>query len=109
MDWAGSRAAFKHIVEDGTLELAAVNDLVPAEELAYLLKHDSVYGRYGRDVRAQSGAASSSTTIHALRSTRRIWTSCPGATWPSTSSWSARACSLTKRTSSVTLRPAPSS
>ena len=49
------RAAFKHIIEDGTLELAAVNDLVPAEELAYLLKHDSVYGRYERDVRAQNG------------------------------------------------------
>lgn len=49
------RAAFKQIIEDGTLELGAVNDLVPAEELAYLLKHDSVYGRYGRDVQAESG------------------------------------------------------
>ena len=49
------RAAFKQIIDDGALELAAVNDLVPAEELAYLLKHDSVYGRYPRDVRAQSG------------------------------------------------------
>ena len=48
------RAAFKQIFEDGSLELAAVNDLVPAAELAYLLKHDSVYGRYGRDVRVQS-------------------------------------------------------
>jgi glyceraldehyde-3-phosphate dehydrogenase/erythrose-4-phosphate dehydrogenase len=49
------RAAFKQIIEDGTLELAVVNDLVSAEELAYLLKHDSVYGRYERDVRAQNG------------------------------------------------------
>jgi glyceraldehyde 3-phosphate dehydrogenase len=49
------RAAFKQIIDDGALELAAVNDLVPAEELAYLLKHDSVYGRYAREVRAQSG------------------------------------------------------
>ena len=49
------RAAFKQIIEDGTLELAAVNDLVPAEELAYLLKHDSVYGRYERDVRTENG------------------------------------------------------
>ena len=40
------RAAFKHIIEDGTLELAAVNDLVLAEELVYLLKQDSVYGRH---------------------------------------------------------------
>ena len=43
------RAAFKQIVDDGTLQMAAVNDIVPAEELAYLLTHDSVYGRYGRD------------------------------------------------------------
>jgi glyceraldehyde 3-phosphate dehydrogenase (phosphorylating) len=49
------RAAFKQIMEDGELELAAVNDLAPVEELAYLLGHDSVYGRYGRDVRAESG------------------------------------------------------
>jgi glyceraldehyde 3-phosphate dehydrogenase len=49
------RAAFKQITEDGALELVAVNDLVPAEELAYLLEYDSVYGRYGRDVRAVSG------------------------------------------------------
>jgi glyceraldehyde 3-phosphate dehydrogenase len=49
------RAAFKQIFDDGSFELAAVNDLVPADELAYLLKHDSVYGRYGRDVRAESG------------------------------------------------------
>ena len=49
------RAAFKQILEDGTLELVAVNDLAPAEELVYLLNHDSVYGRYGRDVRAENG------------------------------------------------------
>ena len=49
------RAAFKQIMEDGELEVVAVNDLAPVEELAYLLGHDSVYGRYGRDVRAESG------------------------------------------------------
>ena len=49
------RAAFKQIIDDGTLELVAVNDVVPADELVYLLKHDSVYGRYGRDVRAEAG------------------------------------------------------
>jgi glyceraldehyde 3-phosphate dehydrogenase len=29
--------------------------IAPAEELAYLLKHDSVYGRYERDVQAENG------------------------------------------------------
>ncbi|MGH7388229.1 MAG: type I glyceraldehyde-3-phosphate dehydrogenase [Candidatus Rokuibacteriota bacterium] len=49
------RAAFKQIIEDGALEVVAVNDLAPVEDLAYLLKHDSVYGRYGRDVQVESG------------------------------------------------------
>lgn len=49
------RAVFKQIMEDAALDLVAVNDLVPAAELAYLLKHDSVYGRYGRAVRVEHG------------------------------------------------------
>ena len=49
------RAVFKQIIEDGAFDLVAVNDLAPADELVYLLKHDSVYGRYNRDVRAENG------------------------------------------------------
>lgn len=33
-------------------EIVAINDLTDAETLAYLLKYDSVYGRYGRMVNA---------------------------------------------------------
>jgi glyceraldehyde 3-phosphate dehydrogenase len=44
------RAALKVILDTPGLDLAAVNDLVPPENLAYLLKFDSVYGRYDRDV-----------------------------------------------------------
>ncbi|MGA2193328.1 MAG: type I glyceraldehyde-3-phosphate dehydrogenase [Nitrospirota bacterium] len=44
------RATFKIIMDTPGLELAAVNDLVPAENLAYLLKYDTVYGRYDRVV-----------------------------------------------------------
>ena len=32
--------------------MAAVNDLVSADNLAYLLRYDTVYGRYGRPVTA---------------------------------------------------------
>jgi glyceraldehyde 3-phosphate dehydrogenase len=49
------RAVFKQLIEDGTFELVAVNDLASAEDLAYLLKHDSVYGRYEHDVGAEGG------------------------------------------------------
>jgi len=39
------RAAFKIVLETPELELVAVNDLVPVDNLAYLLKYDTVYGR----------------------------------------------------------------
>ena len=44
------RATFKIIMENPGLELVAVNDIGPAENLVYLLKYDSVYGRYERHV-----------------------------------------------------------
>jgi glyceraldehyde 3-phosphate dehydrogenase len=44
------RAAFKIILETPELDLVAFNDVVPLENLAYLLKYDSVYGRYDKDV-----------------------------------------------------------
>lgn len=50
------RAAFKIILETPEFELVAVNDLVPADNLAYLLKYDTVYGRYDRTVEHDSDA-----------------------------------------------------
>jgi glyceraldehyde 3-phosphate dehydrogenase len=46
------RATLKIIEETPELELVAVNDLVPADVLAYLLKYDTVYGRYEKEVKA---------------------------------------------------------
>ena len=40
------RAAMKIIIATPELELVAVNDLIPAEEIVYLLKYDSVHGQY---------------------------------------------------------------
>ena len=50
------RAALKILVDANGLELVAVNDIADAENLAYLLKYDTVYGRYHRDVNAVDGA-----------------------------------------------------
>lgn len=44
------RAALKQIMDTKDLELVAVNDLIPAPNLAYLLKYDTVYGRYDKEV-----------------------------------------------------------
>lgn len=35
------------------MEIVAVNDLVPADNLAYLLRYDTMHGRFGNDVHAE--------------------------------------------------------
>ncbi|MGM0675348.1 MAG: type I glyceraldehyde-3-phosphate dehydrogenase, partial [Spirochaetota bacterium] len=52
------RATLKIIEDTPDLDLVAVNDLVPADTLAYLLKYDSVYGRYQKDVKAEKDSLS---------------------------------------------------
>ena len=42
------RAILKLVVDEPTLELVAINDLADAENLAYLLRFDTVYGRYSK-------------------------------------------------------------
>jgi glyceraldehyde 3-phosphate dehydrogenase len=44
------RAILKLVVEEPLFELVAVNDVVDAENLAYLLRFDTVYGRYSKAV-----------------------------------------------------------
>jgi glyceraldehyde 3-phosphate dehydrogenase len=48
------RLVFRAIVEQGLLgkdvAVVAVNDLVPADNLAYLLKYDSTQGRFQAEV-----------------------------------------------------------
>lgn len=51
------RQVFKKIYEDyeGILDVEAVNDLVPVETNAHLLKYDSTYGRFPGDVEVKDG------------------------------------------------------
>ncbi|MGH2583054.1 MAG: type I glyceraldehyde-3-phosphate dehydrogenase [Anaerolineales bacterium] len=49
------RAALKLVLEAKELELVAVNDIAPADNIAYLIKYDSVYGRYDKEVEAKDG------------------------------------------------------
>ncbi len=44
------RAVFKIVLDTPGLELVGLNDLIEPAELAYLLRFDSVYGRYQREV-----------------------------------------------------------
>jgi glyceraldehyde 3-phosphate dehydrogenase len=50
------RAALKILPDAAELELVAVNDVADADNLAYLIKYDTVYGRYQHDVVAAEGA-----------------------------------------------------
>ncbi len=49
------RAALKVIMEDPDFELMAVNDIAPLDNLAYLLRYDTVYGRYDKTVEIDNG------------------------------------------------------
>jgi glyceraldehyde 3-phosphate dehydrogenase len=64
------RLVFRALVEQGLLgkqlDVVAVNDLVPADNLAYLLKYDSTQGRFAGTVesaRSGAGAAEDDTLI----------------------------------------------
>lgn len=49
------RAALKIIMDSDGLDLVAVNDIVPQDNIAYLLRYDTVYGRYQREVKSGDG------------------------------------------------------
>jgi len=49
------RAAFKQVLETPELELVAFNDIAPLDNLAYLLRYDTAYGRYDKDVEVGDG------------------------------------------------------
>ena len=50
------RTVFKQLLQREELEVAGINDLAKLEDLAYLLKYDSVHGWYPRKVVGQDGS-----------------------------------------------------
>ena len=49
------RLFFRAAFQDKDIEIVAVNDLGNLENLAYLLKYDTVYGRYDKEVKIEGG------------------------------------------------------
>ncbi|MEL6400216.1 MAG: type I glyceraldehyde-3-phosphate dehydrogenase [Cyanobacteria bacterium J06607_6] len=47
------RLVFRAAIKNPNVEFVGINDLVPAENLAYLLKYDSTHGRYAGTVEAK--------------------------------------------------------
>ena len=50
------RATLKIVMDTPELELVAVNELASSDEIAYLLKYDSVYGRFDKRITADNGS-----------------------------------------------------
>ncbi|MBL1217112.1 MAG: type I glyceraldehyde-3-phosphate dehydrogenase [Planctomycetes bacterium] len=46
------RLVVRNAIRQGGFDLVGINDLVPADNLAYLLKYDSVHGRFDADIEA---------------------------------------------------------
>jgi glyceraldehyde 3-phosphate dehydrogenase len=49
------RSILKLVMDEPSLELVAVNDLIDVENLVYLLRFDTVYGRYEKPVAVDGG------------------------------------------------------
>lgn len=50
------RLVFRVAVLRSDMEVVAINDIVPADNLAYLLKYDSTHGRFPGDVKVEGNA-----------------------------------------------------
>lgn len=50
------RSFFRTAFGDSIFNIIAVNDLTDSKTLAYLLKYDSVYGRYDKEIKAEKNA-----------------------------------------------------
>jgi len=49
------RLLFRKLVDHPQIELVAVNDIMPAENLVYLLKYDSIYGTFDKSITLEQG------------------------------------------------------
>ena len=47
------RLVFRAAVENPNFEIVGINDLVPSDNLAYLLKYDTTHGRFAGTVEAK--------------------------------------------------------
>src|ERR1051326_1109650 len=63
------RAILKLIIDEPSFEVVAVNDLTDVENLSYLLRFDTVYGRYSHPV--EIGGDNLIVAGHELRTLRK--------------------------------------
>jgi hypothetical protein len=96
------RAALKILLETPQLQLVAANDIGSLENIAYLLKYDTVYGRYAKTVTTENGnllIGGQQIRFFNEKDPAQL----PGASWASTSCWNAQATSPSGRISRTTV------
>lgn len=104
------RLAFRQMFEADGYEVVAINDLTSPAMLAHLLKYDTAQGSFlgkigenkhtveaGEDYIVVDGKK---ITIYAIKDAK----DCPGASWASTSFWSAPASTPARRRAWLTSR-----
>ncbi len=47
------RLLFRRLMEDNQFEVVAVNDIMPIENLAYLIRYDSIYGSNQNEIKTK--------------------------------------------------------
>jgi glyceraldehyde 3-phosphate dehydrogenase len=100
------RAALKILLDTPQLQLVAANDIGSLENIAYLLKYDTIYGKYGKAVTTHEGnLVIDGQPIRFFN--EKDPAQLPGASWASTSCWNVRATSPSGRISPGTSRPGP--
>ena len=61
------RLVYRAAAQSSDIEVVGINDLVPADNLAYLLKYDTMHGRFMVDHKhAEVSATEDSFTVHGL-------------------------------------------
>ncbi|MEO5908390.1 MAG: glyceraldehyde 3-phosphate dehydrogenase NAD-binding domain-containing protein [Ginsengibacter sp.] len=50
------RLLFRRLIDNERFEVVAVNDIMPVENLAYLIKYDSVYGTFPSEIKAEGNS-----------------------------------------------------
>ena len=57
------RLLFRRLIDRNDIELVAVNDIMEADNLAYLIKYDSVYGTFAGPITYQPGAITANDKV----------------------------------------------
>jgi glyceraldehyde 3-phosphate dehydrogenase len=52
------RLLFRRLIDNDQFQVVAVNDIMPVENLAYLLKYDSIYGTFPAQIKADASSLS---------------------------------------------------